>query len=273
MYEVNTVYFYCIFRYADHLPYTFETMAVLCVIALVGIWAFALPSYIIGNGLSIALLDQNRVTFKYLSIAELICKTISQHHVTNRVQFKNEKKTERKLHARLLADHIQGIKGLNMIKNNNMKLLKINYIDVSEVDDHSQADELLLWDKLLQVKKPKKIKGISAYNNSAIQHQTTGQPKEFQVITSAPPKSLEANSDRMLDRLGDMDLTRYSADNSLLWYNLDLIEEDIDEVSVLVQDKIRHRLGRIRSLCRALFNLLPCPSNETSEQRSSEIQK
>ena len=78
-------------------------------------------------------------------------------------------------------------------------------------------------------------------------HSESSECKRNQTERTSPDKSPSArNKHRVLDSFENMDLGRFSNDNTLLWYNLNLIEESIDEMSHVCQ-KMVHTLGKIHT--------------------------
>lgn len=230
--------------YDGFLPYSKETLFVLSFGALIGVWAFSLPSIILGNGLSITVADQRRVTFKYLSTAEMIRTAISHQQTTRRDQMRDGTKSNQKKRSRLLMNHLKSYTKLNLMRNE--RLFKINY-DGLDYDEHSQTDDEDLWNKLLLIDTPKgqakRVVLPPKTQPSWEKHQNNSQP---------PTVSLSKFSDRLQDCFENMDLSKYSNDNSLLWYNLGLIEDAMDEMTQVVCEQMIRQLKKISKTCTKL---------------------
>ncbi len=281
--------------YDTHLPYSRESLAVLAACALVGVWSFMLPSIILGNGLSITVSEQRRLTFRYVSIAEMIRTAMAHHQSGNRPDYNRRQRTSKKKpqKLRLVTDHLHSLTKLEILKRppaRDQRLFKINY-DGFDSDEHSMLadDDEALWDKLLtigdqqqqQVMLPSSIAKSPAFPhsgslNESLRTQTTsarsatGAAALRQAPKSANPGSPQSGSTRVMDCFENMDLSKYSNDNSMLWYNLGLIEDGMDEMTDVVCHHLLARVDQIHRLSGRLVQSLAELRRRRKRRRSRE---
>ncbi|KAI2809928.1 Potassium voltage-gated channel sub KQT member 4 [Blomia tropicalis] len=249
--------------YGDNLPYSTISIFILSLLSVLGVWVFALPSHIIGNGLSFALQDQRRITFKYVSTAKLIRTAITNQQITNRIQMYDTTQLRVKRRARLLTHHIRSVTQWNMLEKD--ALFKFDFQKLDEDDDENVEADQMLWNRLLMIgqnqpsisKKseleyPKsKTSLLEQYEPSLLKSNLSSNS-----IRSRRDDLKKNSSDHMLTYLQNMDMSRYSGENSLLWYTLDLIESDVDEMNELVLDKLRNRFDYLKDVIENLVEWL-----------------
>lgn len=253
--------------YDTKLPYSRESLTVLACCSLLGVWSFMLPSIILGNGLSITVSEQRRMTFRYVSIAEMIRTAIAHHQTTNRrnQQQQGPKKPKKERQMRLVTDHLQSFTKLDILKRPNDRLFKINY-DGFDSEVHSLADDdEQLWNKLLTIDQragPLIKTTARRHSEGEPAHSFSAKPSLF-ANESLPSRMSSASmngklstpksgTSRVLDCFENMDLSKYSNDNSVLWYNLGLIEDGMDEMTDVVCNHLVHRVDKIHQLSSRL---------------------
>lgn len=276
--------------YDTHLPYSRESLAVLAACALVGVWSFMLPSIILGNGLSITVSEQRRMTFRYVSIAEMI-RTTMAHHQTSRDHHHQQKaskkrKPQKERQLRLVTDHLHSLTKLDILKQppqHGDRLLKINY-DGFDSDEHSLADDdEALWDKLLTIdQRAMPGLGIAAQDKYVVRSpalpplpslneslRTTmtfasNAARQQTKSNGGGAGTPQSGSTRVLDCFENMDLSKYSNDNSMLWYHLGLIEDRMDEMTDVVCNNLVLRVDQIHRLSSRLVASLAALKREVS---------
>lgn len=211
-----------LFRYGDMIPVADQSKLVLCIMSLIGVVAFLLPSYIIGNGLSIVIRDRRRLTFKYLSTATLI-STEMVHHTPNIVRssvsvIRNHTNLNFRTDKEKLTAHGSNYSTYNMRKES-----------LSEQSDDGPKTKL--WDKLLLIQNR-----VSKKNNKC-------------------KKNPSDDSYRVISYFQNIDLTKYSNNNSALWYNISLVEEDITDMSQLMHEDIVTKANQIQDIIEEISKI------------------
>lgn len=135
--------------------------------------------------------------------------------------------------------HLESFSRLNLLKNDK----HFTRLDEEEEEQVNAVKEL--WSKLL----------FSKTSKAPDIQNTTAVNKQLHASKESHPNDLSTNSERVMDTLGNMDLTRYSGDNSLLWFHLNLIEDDIDRLNEL-DEEIKQNLDAIGRIALELSELL-----------------
>ena len=160
---------------------------------------------------------------------------------------------------------------MDMVKND--RLFKINY-DQLDYEEHSQADDEL-WDKLLLIDNAKVLPVDKSIKNKKKYATCTNSPGNTKTQTlSIDPKITgktiaSASSGRVLDCFENMDFTKYSGENSLLWYNLGLIEDNMDEMSQVVCHQMKYKIEKIQKTSSKLMVMLADKKQEANTCRST----